>query len=198
MSTQVHTVHQTQVTSPDADETLTTIFEVFRKHGDDAYVGEAVSQSEHALQAALAAEEAGASSEMITAALLHDIGHLLHDLPENCAEHGVDSCHEQLGAQWLADRFGPEVVEPIRLHVAAKRYLCSTDPDYYEALSPASKQSLSLQGGPFSKQEIEAFRQGAHAQNALRLRRWDDIAKIPQMPTPDLEHFRPHILRAMR
>src|SRR5262249_42166074 len=123
---------------------------LFAERGSAEYGGEAVSQTEHALQSAWAAEKAGADSAPITAALLHDVGHLLHRLPENCAEMGVDDRHEELGARWLQRHFGPEVSEPVRLHVPAKRYLCAIEPGYLERLSPASNLSLRLQGGVFT------------------------------------------------
>jgi|SRR5579884_2329666 len=179
-----------------AEQVIEEILELFRTRGDAAYVGEPVSQTEHALQAATFAERDGADSALISAALLHDIGHLVHDLGEDCADHGIDSRHEELGARWLADRFGPEVTEPIRLHVPAKRYLCATDAAYFAGLSPASQQSLALQGGPFSEGEVEQFRAGLHAQAAVRLRLWDDQAKVPHLPTPDLRHFAPHLQSA--
>ena len=175
------------------DQLVEEIFELFRTRGDAAYVGEPVSQTEHALQAATFAEQDGADSALVTAALLHDIGHLVHDLGEDCADHGIDSRHEELGARWLSSRFGPEVVEPIRLHVPAKRYLCATDPAYYAGLSPASQQSLALQGGPFSADEVAAFRAGPHADAAVRLRLWDDRAKTANLQTPALEHFADHL-----
>lgn len=175
------------------DQVVEEIFELFRTRGDAAYVGEPVSQTEHALQAATFAEQEGADSALITAALLHDIGHLVHNLGEDCADQGIDSRHEELGAHLLSTRFGPEVVEPIRLHVPAKRYLCATDPAYYAGLSPASQQSLALQGGPFSAGEVATFRAGPHADAAVRLRLWDDRAKIPNLPTPPIEHFADHL-----
>jgi phosphonate degradation associated HDIG domain protein len=188
----------TQVPASLAEPLVDLIFDLFHRRGHDAYLGEAVSQSEHALQAAAAAEREGADSYLITAALLHDVGHLLYGLPENCADDGVDAHHEDMGAQWLASRhFPPEVVEPIRLHVPAKRYLCACEPGYHEALSPASKQSLELQGGAFSKAEAEEFRRGPHAQAAVRLRRWDDEAKVVGLATPDFEHFRRDVVRAL-
>jgi len=176
-------------------EVIDWIVEVFRRRGDSAYVGEPVSQTEHALQAAFAAEQAGADSALIAAALLHDIGHLIHDLDEDCADHGIDSRHEELGAHWLANYFGPQVVEPIRLHVPAKRYLCATQPEYLKGLSSASLHSLQLQGGPFTPEEAAAFRAGPHASAALTLRQWDELAKVPGLKTPDLDHFRPHLYR---
>ena len=178
--------------------TVDEIFDLFYRRGEAAYVGEAITQTEHALQAAWAAQQEGAGSALITAALLHDIGHLLHDLPEDCADEGIDSIHEELGARWLARHFGPEVVEPIRLHVAAKRFLCATDPAYLARLSPASKQSLALQGGPFSREEATRFAAGPHANAALTLRRWDELAKIPGLKTPRLEDFRSHVRAALK
>jgi len=117
------------------------ICDLFATKGHAAYVGEPVSQLEHALQAAHHAEQAGASDALVVAALLHDIGHLVHKLPEDAADHGIDTRHEQLGQAWLARSFGPAVTEPIRLHVPAKRYLCATDADYVAHLSAASVQS---------------------------------------------------------
>ncbi|MSP83391.1 MAG: HD domain-containing protein [Alphaproteobacteria bacterium] len=138
-----------------------------------------MSQVEHALQAATAAEWAGASPALITEALFHDIGHFFHDFPEDCAERGIDSRHEDASAAILARHFGPAIVEPVRLHVAAKRYLAATEPGYHDWLSPASILSLKLQGGPFDPASSAAFRATAFAEGAVRLRRWDEAAKAP-------------------
>lgn len=178
---------------PGGAAVIERIFTLFRERGDAAYIGEPVSQTEHALQAAWAAEKAQAGSALVVAALLHDIGHLLHHLPEDCAQAGIDDRHEALGARWVERHFGPAVSEPIRLHVPAKRYLCATEPGYRDTLSAASVLSLQLQGGPFSPAESSAFQQSPHRAGAVALRRWDDAAKIPGLPTPDLEHFRPHL-----
>ena len=167
-----------------------TIFQIFEAKGGDAYFGEPVSQLEHALQAAHYAERENAPPWLVVAALLHDIGHLLHDLPEHIADLGIDSRHEDLGHFWLAQYFGPEITAPVRMHVDAKRYLCATDPEYLKLLSPASVQSLQLQGGPFTEEEARAFEQKPFAREAVRLRRWDDLAKVPGMLVPDLEHYR--------
>ena len=170
---------------------------LFRERGGGLYLGEAVSQREHALQAAAAAEREGADPALIAAALLHDVGHLLHDLPEDGAAHGVDDRHEVVGHQFLARHFGPAVAEPVRLHVSAKRYLCQLDPHYGQSLSDASRRSLALQGGPYSPAEAAAFAKQPFAPQAIRLRRWDDEAKIVGLATPELEHFRPHLLAAL-
>ena len=174
------------------------IFSRFEAFGSTAYIGEPVSVSEHMLQAAQAAENDGADAALITAALLHDYGHLLHDLPEDAATMGIDTHHEELASDLLSPHFVPAVVEPVRLHVAAKRYLSAVDPQYLGALSPASLLSLELQGGPFSPDEVEAFERLAYFQDAVRLRQYDDIAKVPGASTPDLEHYRPILERTLR
>ncbi|MGF1578813.1 MAG: phosphonate degradation HD-domain oxygenase [Gemmataceae bacterium] len=169
------------------------IFSLFRERGESAYIGEKVSQQEHALQAAWAAEKHGAKSELIAAALLHDIGHLLHRLSEDVADQGIDDRHEEVGQRFLEKHFPPEVTEPVRLHVAAKRYLCAIDPNYFGQLSAASVKSLGLQGGPFSEREAAEFESRPHWQAAVALRRWDELAKVENLKTPDLEQFRPHL-----
>jgi gamma-butyrobetaine dioxygenase len=170
--------------------TIDDIFACFRRRGDSAYLGEPVSMSEHMLQSALAAAEDGAAPALIAAALLHDFGHLTHDLPEDCAEQGIDSRHEDVGYAVLEAHFPPAVTEPIHLHVAAKRFLCAVDPPYRDALSPASQLSLELQGGPMTSGEVEQFERNLFYEDAVRLRRYDDQAKMPGVETPPLEHYR--------
>ena len=174
-------------------EFVDKIAELFSTRGSELYGGEAVTQLEHALQGAMLAEWAQASSQEITAVLLHDIGHLLHNLGEDCAEHGIDDRHEELGIRFLKQHLPPEVTEPIRLHVQAKRYLCSTEPEYSETLSPASILSLTLQGGPMRPEEIQDFEANPHHLAALALRKRDDDAKTPSLPTPPFEYYRPHL-----
>ncbi len=170
---------------------------LFRDRGDSAYGREAVSQREHALQAAHFAREAGASPALVVAALLHDVGHMLHDLPDDAPDHGLDDRHEELAARWLAARFGPDVVEPARLHVEAKRFLCADEPGYHDRLSEPSRISLTLQGGPMSPGEAEQFRSSAHAVAAVTLRRCDDSAKVPGLVVPGVEAYIPWIERAL-
>jgi phosphonate degradation associated HDIG domain protein len=165
------------------------ILRLFAEHGDSDYGGEAVSQRTHALQAAHFARQAGAQPALVVAALLHDIGHMLHDLPDDAPTHGIDDRHEALAARWLAGRFGPEVVEPVLLHVAAKRYLCAVEPGYYESLSEPSRVSLQLQGGAMSPEEAERFRTSPHAASAVTLRRCDDSAKVPDLDVPELAAY---------
>ena len=176
--------------STDQTERLDRVFALLTERGGEQYGGESVSQLQHALQAAALAEISGAEPELIVAALFHDIGHLLEDDFETAAAMGKDRYHEQLSAGYLSGVFGPDVVEPIRMHVPAKRYLCAVDPDYFGRLSPASVRSLELQGGKFDGVEAKAFISQPFAAGAVKVRRWDDEAKDVAATTPDLDHFR--------
>lgn len=173
------------------------IFRIFQRRGDETYFGEPVSQKEHALQAAHQAEQEGADPRLVVAALLHDIGHLVHGMGEDVADRGIDARHEDAGETWLARHFDPAVTEPVKLHVSAKRYLCRIDPGYLAELSRASVQSLSLQGGPFNADEARQFEMHPYYREAVRLRRWDDRAKIPGLAVPELEHYRPVLEAAL-
>lgn len=157
--------------------------------GGRQYGGERVTQLAHALQCATAAEVAGAPAHLVVAALLHDVGHLVHGLGPRPAEHGVDDRHEERGAASLERWLGPEVTGPVRLHVDAKRYLCAVEPGYFGGLSPASVRSLELQGGLFDAASAAIFIDAPYAADAVRLRRWDEAAKIAGVATPDIAHF---------
>lgn len=165
------------------------IVRLFETRGGSEYGGEAVTQLEHALQAARLAERESEADALVAAALLHDVGHLLHDLPEDAPDDGIDDHHENSAASFLERHFPPSVTEPVRLHVAAKRYLCAVDPSYLGSLSEPSRVSLGLQGGPMSDEEVASFDANAYARDAVRLRRWDDAAKVRGLPTPGLSHF---------
>ena len=179
-------------------ELVDEIFRVFREYGSGAYLGEPVSMTEHMLQSAHAAEQDGAPTRLVAAALLHDYGHFIHEHDEDAAEHGIDTRHEDVAHAFLSEHFGPEIAEPIRMHVAAKRYLCAVDPSYLGELSPASVLSLELQGGPYSAAEVAAFEASPHAADAVRLRRYDDAGKVAGLETPDLEHYRPVLEASIR
>ena len=164
---------------------------LYEHYGATLYDGEAVTQLEHALQTACLAETQGASDSLIVAALLHDIGHLLEacNRDRDNAFPDVDRRHQLAAVPFLQAGFPDAVIEPVKMHVDAKRYLCAIDSGYFATLSPASVHSLGLQGGKFSQAQVEQFRQHPHAQDALKLRRWDDLAKVPQRATPDLQYF---------
>jgi gamma-butyrobetaine dioxygenase len=174
------------------------ILELFATRGAAAYHGEDVSQEEHALQSADLAAREGAPDALVVAALLHDLGHLLDGQDEDLAVRGVDGHHEEAAYAWLSRHFGPEVAEPVRLHVAAKRYLCAVDPTYRAGLSPASLLSLKLQGGPMTPAEVAAFEGNPFFGDAVRLRRWDDTAKEPGLDVPGPSHYRDRLAAAAR
>ena len=166
------------------------VFAIFQKRGAGAYYGESVSMTEHALQAAYFAQAAAAPPALVIAALLHDIGHLVHDVPSDIADWTVDKHHELIGSAWLAKRFGPEVSEPVRLHVPAKRYLLATDAAYFAKLSPASVITLKLQGGPMAAHEVAKFETERFHKEAVRVRQWDDQGKAAGLKTPGLTDYR--------
>jgi phosphonate degradation associated HDIG domain protein len=171
---------------------------LFSRKGGRAYDGEPVTQLEHALQTATRAAESGAAPSIVVAALLHDLGHLLNDQGETPTLRGVDDVHQYAALPFLRPLFGDDVLAPIKLHVDAKRYLCATRPDYYDALSVDSKRSLALQGGIFTADEAAAFIAQPHAKDAVSVRLWDDLAKIAGLPTPPLAHFVPMLEAAQR
>ncbi len=167
-------------------------------NGSGLYGGEAVTQTQHALQCAALAEADGASAQLVTAALLHDVGHVLDPEFETSLAESQDLVHEDVGERFLNDWFGEAVTQPVKLHVAAKRYLCAVDSSYFARLSEASVLSLQLQGGPMSEAEIAAFEANPHHRDAVRLRIWDDKAKDPDRETPDVAHFMSYAARCLR
>ncbi|KQP44641.1 phosphonate degradation HD-domain oxygenase [Pseudorhodoferax sp. Leaf274] len=169
--------------------TLQDIGTLFDRRGAEQYSGEPVTQLEHALQCAALAEQAGAGDALVTAALLHDLGHLLNDQGASPTLRGIDDLHQFYALPFLRGLFDGAVLEPIRWHVDAKRYLCATRAHYHAALSEDSRRSLALQGGVFSAQQADAFIARPHAGDAVRLRLWDDQAKTAGLATPPLEHF---------
>jgi phosphonate degradation associated HDIG domain protein len=171
-------------------ELIAEIAQAFADRGADAY-GEDISQLDHALQCAELAEQAGAGDALIAAALLHDYGHLFEGRGDVAELERRDARHEVHGARALRRWFGPEVVGPVVLHVAAKRYLCAAEPAYEAALSDASKLSLELQGGRFTPAQRRRFEQRRFAADAVQLRRWDDAGKVPGHVAPGLEHYWP-------
>jgi phosphonate degradation associated HDIG domain protein len=170
---------------------------LFEAHGKMSYSGEPVSQLEHALQSGALAEAEGASDELVAAAFLHDLGHLLNLQGETPTSRGIDDLHQYFALPFLRAVLPDAVLEPIRLHVDAKRCLCAVDQTYFGRLSADSVRSLELQGGIFSDDEAQAFLQKPYAEDALRLRRWDDLAKQADRATPDLDHYLHVVSRVM-
>lgn len=181
-----------------ADAAIEEIFDVFRNAGERDYGDERITQTAHALQCGWLAEKAGADAALITAALLHDIGHLVNPDDRPATRRREDGFHEVVGCDYLARWFGPDVTEPIKWHVAAKRYLTAAEPDYYGTLSQGSIRSLELQGGPFTEDRAQQFIERPYARDAVALRRWDEGAKILGLETPSIEHFRPYLAACLR
>ena len=177
---------------------ISDICVLFARKGSRSYAGEPVNQIEHALQTAMRAEDDGASPALVTAALLHDLGHLLNDQGESPTLRGVDDLHQFAALPFLRPLFAEDVTAPIRLHVDAKRYLCATRDGYFEALSADSKRSLVLQGGMFTPEESRMFIAQPYGHDSVRLRLWDDMAKVEGAVTPPLAHFVAAIEMAQR
>jgi gamma-butyrobetaine dioxygenase len=167
---------------------------LFARRGQEHY-GEDITQLEHALQTAALARHAGSPPALVAAALLHDLGHLI-DGADDWGEG--DLRHDRTGAAWLAQHFGPEVTQPVRLHVSAKRYLCAAEPGYFATLSDASVRSLGHQGGPMTAGQAAAFRGEPGFAQGVALRRWDDGGKVEGLEVPDLEHYRALLAQLVR
>lgn len=178
---------------------IKTIIKTFEERGSGKYGKEDVTQLQHALQSAQLAEEDKAPAELIAAALLHDIGHIIEsgDLPQH-NDQNLDDKHEERAYDWLKEHFGNPVADPVRLHVVAKRYLCTKDQSYEKALSPTSFESYVDQGGKMNDDEIKTFESEPHYQEALRLRRWDDSAKDKSKETPDINHYTPYLEQCLK
>ncbi|KIG02998.1 phosphonate degradation HD-domain oxygenase [Caballeronia concitans] len=168
---------------------LADIRHLFGRHGGMAYSGEPITQLQHALQTAALAEEAGAGDALVAASLLHDIGHLLNLQGDTPSTRGIDDLHQYYALPFLRPLFGDAVLEPIRLHVDAKRCLCAMDAEYVDKLSADSVRSLKLQGGVFDEKQAGAFMSKPYSHDALALRRWDDLAKSPTRKTPSIDHY---------
>ncbi|MBL4740467.1 MAG: HD domain-containing protein [Sneathiella sp.] len=171
------------------------IGDIFHRRGADSYLGEDVTMSEHMLQGAYLAEQAGADDQVIAAALLHDIGHYTNEFPEDALEKGVNNYHDVAGAEVIKDFFPALVIDSIRYHVAAKRYLCAVEGDYFDRLSDASVHTLNLQGGPMSQEEVKEFQTFPHLETIVQVRRWDDEGKVAGVSTPEFSYYAPLLQR---
>ncbi|MCU0326682.1 MAG: HDIG domain-containing protein [Spirosomaceae bacterium] len=171
--------------------TISEIRQLFENQGDEEYYGENVSQYEHAAQAAILAKRQGYDEEIQIAAFLHDIGHLFPaKTEEELMEVYGRKDHESVAADWLRERgFGEKIAILVENHVNAKRYLTYADEDYYEALSEASKQTLIFQGGRMAEKEAKSFEQNPYFELIIKMRRWDEAAKVENMQLPDLAYF---------
>jgi len=173
--------------------TIPEIVELLGSRATTWYGQEAVSQLEHALQCAHLAERANEAPETVVAALLHDLGHMLSAERAPVADQdglpAKDDLHQFVALPFLRAVFPDAVLEPIKLHVDAKRYLCAVDAAYWGDLSPASKHSLELQGGRYDDAQVRAFEDLTFYAEAVRLRRYDDLAKVPGQVTPSLAHY---------
>jgi phosphonate degradation associated HDIG domain protein len=183
--------------SLDRSTIIAFIADIFERRGAESYLGEPVTMSQHMLQGAVLAEREGASEELVAAALLHDIGHYTSEFGPYSPADTEDNHHDEAGAKVLEHFFPPVITECVRLHVAAKRYLCATDGSYYDKLSPASRHTLELQGGPMNEAEIAQFRRNAFYREAVRVRLWDEGGKDPHMTTPDFRHYVPLLQRVV-
>lgn len=183
---------------PTRETIVAFLADIFARRGAEEYLGEPVSMAEHMLQGAALAEAEGAGDELVAAALLHDIGHFTSEFGAYHPCDTRDKHHDEAGSAVLEPFFPPVVAECVRLHVAAKRYLCATDPAYLARLSPASVHSLCLQGGPMSQAEVDAFRRHPFHAAAVRVRLWDDQGKVAGRMTPDFAHYMPLLERVVR
>ncbi|MYD76603.1 MAG: HD domain-containing protein [Gammaproteobacteria bacterium] len=175
------------------DEVIEFIKDIFTNRGGESYLGEPVSMSEHMLQAAYNAEKSGQEATVVVAALLHDIGHYTGEFGDDFMQLGIDNLHEVSGERFLKRWFPPQVTEPVRWHVDAKRYLCAVDPDYFATLTAASVRTLELQGGPMSPEEVSRFSANPWLDRILKVRRFDDQGKVPGTKTPNLDHYLPMV-----
>lgn len=181
---------------PNPDTIVQFIADIFDRRGAEAYLGEDVTMSEHMLQAAHLAEQSGADDELVAGALLHDIGHFTNEFPDDALEAGVNNYHDHAGATVISRFFPEKVVDCVRWHVAAKRYLCATEADYFGKLSAASVHTLNLQGGPMNAGEVAEFAQNPNLDAILQVRRWDEEGKAKGRETPGFGHFVP-VLQAL-
>ncbi|GJL81232.1 MAG: phosphodiesterase [marine bacterium B5-7] len=197
MNTSSHSTHLSDIRI-DRDNIVDFLDDIINRRGAEAYLGEPLTISAHMLQCAQLAENEDAGDEMIVAALLHDIGHFTSEFPADAYLDDIDNLHEAAGARVVEPFFPKVVVDCVRHHVEAKRYLCATEPEYTNRLSHASVLSLNLQGGPMGKSEVDTFESQPNFEAIVRVRRWDDEAKVSRRKTPPFEHYLPVLRRVVK
>ena len=173
------------------------IGDIFDRRGDDEYLGEPVTMAQHMLQGETIAAQNAMSEEIVVAALLHDIGHFTSEFGTFSMDDTEDRFHEEAGAELLEQFFPSVVTDCVRYHVAAKRYLCATKPEYFKRLSEASIHSLNLQGGPMGADEVAEFEKNPNLKEIVQVRYLDEAGKRPDMDTPDYWHFAPMVQRVV-
>lgn len=186
-----------KATRESSEDVIDFLLDLFAARGAEEYMGEKVSMAQHMEQSAACAVKDGAPDSLVAAALLHDVGHFVTDLPIESLANGIDNSHEEVCADYLAPFYPPAVTEPIRLHVAAKRYLCATDAAYLHRLSDASINSLMVQGGPMNAAEIESFEANPYHRDAIRLRHYDDDGKVAGLDIRPIGEYR-QLLESLR
>ena len=177
------------------DNIVAFLADIFDRRGGEEYLGEAVTMAEHMLQGATIAEQNGMPEDVIVGALLHDIGHFTSEFGTYAPTDTEDRHHEDAGAEVLAPFFPSVITHCVLYHVAAKRYLCATKPEYFKRLSPASVHTLELQGGPMSSEEAAEFEKNPNLEKIIQVRYLDEAGKRADMETPDFHHFAPMVQR---
>jgi len=187
----------TPPTELNCDTIVSFLEDIFERRGSEEYLGEPVTMAEHMLQGAHFAEEANEPEDIIVAALLHDTGHFTSEFGMFSMEDTKDRHHEEAGAKVLEKFFPKIVTDCVRFHVAAKRYLCATNPDYFSKLSDASVHSLNLQGGPMNDEEVASFDENTNAEAIVRVRLYDDMGKLADFPTNPFAYYKPMVQRVV-
>ena len=184
-------------TTLNRDNIVAFLGDIFDRRGGEEYLGEPVTMAQHMLQGATLAEQGGLDEEIIVGALLHDIGHFTSEFGTYHPSDTEDHHHEDAGAEVLSPFFPSVITDCVKYHVAAKRYLCATKPEYFARLSAASVHTLELQGGPMNAEDVAAFESNPNLKKIIQVRYLDEAGKVADMETPDYWHFAPMVQRVV-